>query len=387
MAALGEKGWLPAEKRGRASAAPLPRGTGSRRYQGGWRRVEEEMPGRRRWGALTPAGLRARPPESAGYPGLLVRAARDGGRPRSGAEVLTAPRAAGLSGAAQAAGRAGSCGSPGGGRGPRAAGRGRGALTMACPMGRCPGGQAPRPAPRPPPHPVPWRLAGVVNAPAMQSLALLYRRVQKGRSPGGGRPPPSLTHPSAGRSGGAAKGDGCRRQLRSESAEALRPRSRPRGAAWRRLGRAEGPKTLPRVTSDLSPAQCARPGHRHSARPEGDRGPRYPGPRPARPLSRAIPQPWGAQPAEETVVLAGLGACSTGAEKLYFSTETFPARVPSALRGRGMSVCRRGTYHSCYLSPAHASRDNAAPPVRGRRGPVEAAAASASIRRRRCGWM
>lgn len=180
---------------GSASSAPCPRGDGPRRHLDGQGRGEGEARGIRQRDVPAPSGgRRARLREPEGWParpGPEVRATRDGGASRSGAEALLAPTAPGLGRDRQAGGGSGwVLRPPRLGQEPRAADTGQGALIMASPVGRRPGERAPRPEPRPPPRPMPQGSAEGAGASA--PLTLFYRRVQEGRIPGP-RPAPSST--------------------------------------------------------------------------------------------------------------------------------------------------------------------------------------------------
>lgn len=380
----GEQGWSPAVRGGSASAAPRPRGAGPRRHLGvrGW--AEGEAPRRRRGGLRHPPPGAAPPPPRARARG----GARPGG-PRNAGRRGSAERGGGApspdSGRSRwgraGGGSGGSFGRPGGAGGPGAAGRGRGALTMAIPVGRRPGGRAPRPAPHPPPRPVPRGRAGGAGAPAPH--ALLYRRVQEGRSPGA-RPAPSTPHPPPQPPPRGQGRGSCQRSWvppptsRSARGRAETPVPAPRGrpspgTGW---GRGDAPKSPPRVlpsrvTSDPSPAPCASPGNRHSAGPGGHgRGlhaevpPRFPtllffcharSPTPGGPAGRGAPS-------------LGWARGSLHPEPRNFISAPRPSRrgLPSPCAaaestGRVTSHRRRGTRRPrCRtLSPAPTSRGNA----------------------------
>lgn len=138
--------------------------------------------------------------------------------------------------------------------GPGAEGRGRGALTIASPVGRRPGGCAPRPAPRPPPRPVPRGHAGGAGAPA--PLSLFYRRLQEGRSSAGPLQHPLPSHPPRAGPGELPRSWALPPASHSALGGAGTPAPR---AAW---DRGEAPTSPPRVTSDPSPALRASPVHR-----------------------------------------------------------------------------------------------------------------------------
>lgn len=206
---------------------------------------------------------------------------------------------------------------------------------------RCHGGAPGEPAFR---HRTPFFIAGYRGEGAREPV----------------RPPPPPTPPPTPRGQGRRK---CQRNWvpppasRGAGGGAGIPASRSRpapGAGWER---GDPPKSPPRVmpsrvTSDPSPAPCARPGHRHRTGSDGDRCGLL-AEAPPRPPPCPVPPPRGARPGGEPLCRGpGSGLAPPGAEELYFCTETFPAGAPFTLRDRGRHRLRERRWRRAQAVPA-----------------------------------